>query len=222
MSRGYDGYEIDDSRNSDFRSGRSGGRGASSSVDAEMRLQSVHREAKEADWLDRQQQERGARDPPPQGREERLEEILAQRVRSAYVDRDKIYSLRDSEIHALSEVGKFRVVATQDLAELAYNGDHSRMDSDIENLRRQGLVKETELADMAHKPTPVVSLTKEGRKLLSRGKVVLPLRERIGAGLQLDFLKSYERGALCGFPSVSRESAVAALEEAKHLSLARP
>ena len=172
MSRGYDGHEIDDSRNSDFRSGRSGDRGSSSSVDKQMRLQTLHRRENEADRLDRQQQERGPRDRPSQAREARIEEILSQRVRCAYVDRDRTYTLRDSEIHALSEVGKFRVVATQDLAEFAYNGDHSQMDSDIENLRREGLVRETELADMVHKPTPVVSLTKEGHKLLSRGKVV--------------------------------------------------
>jgi hypothetical protein len=172
MSRGFDGYEIDDSRGSGFGSGRSGGRGSSSSVGTQMRLQALHREENQADWLDRQQQERGDRERPPLAREERVEEVLVQRVRSTYADRDKTYSLRDSEIHALSEVGKFRVVATQDLAQFAYNGDHSRMESDVENLRRQGLMKETELANMVHKPTPVVSLTKEGHRLLSRGKVV--------------------------------------------------
>jgi hypothetical protein len=137
MSRGYDGYEIDDSRNSDFRSGRSGDRGSSSSVDAQMRLQALRRRENEADWLDRQQRERGPRGRPPQAREERIAEILSQRVRSSYADRDKTYSLRYSEIHALSEVGKPRVVATQDLAEFAYNGDRSRMESDIENEKTQ-------------------------------------------------------------------------------------
>jgi hypothetical protein len=107
-----------------------------------MRLQALHRDENQADWLDRQQQGRGDRERPPLAREERVEEILAQRVRSTYVDRDKTYSLRDSEIHALSEAGKFRVVATQDLAQFAYNGDQSQMESDVENLRRQGLVKE--------------------------------------------------------------------------------
>jgi hypothetical protein len=139
MSRGYDGPEVDDRRGSGFGSGRSGGRGSSSSVDAQMRLQSVHREENQADWLDRQQQERGDRERPPLAREERVEEILSERVRSTYADRDKTYSLRDSEIHALSEVGKFRVVATQDLAQFAYNGDRSRMENDVENLCRQGL-----------------------------------------------------------------------------------
>jgi hypothetical protein len=172
MSRGYDGHEIDDSRSSDSRSGRSGGRNSHSSVDTQMRLQALHRKENEADWLDRQQQERGPRERPPLDREERVREILSQRLRSSYADRDKTYSLRDSEIHALSEVGKFRVVATQDLAGFAYNGDRSRMDGDVENLRRQGLVRETTLADTVHKPTRVVSLSKEGHKLLSRGKIV--------------------------------------------------
>ena len=35
-----------------------------------------------------------------------------QPIRSKYTDQDKNYSLRDSEINSLSEVGKFRVVAS--------------------------------------------------------------------------------------------------------------
>jgi hypothetical protein len=183
MSRGYGGPEIDDPRGSGSHSGRSGGRGSSSNVETQMCLQSVHRQENHADWLERQREERGNRDRPPLAREERVGEILSQRVRSTYTDRDKTVSLRDSEIHALSEVGKFRVVATQDLAEFAYNGERSRMEGDVESLGRQGLVKETQLADMAHKPMRVVTLTKEGHKLLSRGKV-LPSGQAIHHGLK--------------------------------------
>jgi hypothetical protein len=172
MSRGFDGYEIDDSRGSGSRSGRSGERGSSSDADTLMRLQALHQEENVADWRDRQQQERGDRERPPLAREERVEQILSERLRTAYADRDNTHSLRDSEIHALSEVGKFRVVTTQDLVQFAYNGDRSRMEGDVGNLRRQGLVTETKLSDTVHKPTRVVSLTKEGHKLLSRGKVV--------------------------------------------------
>lgn len=77
-----------------------------------------------------------------------------------------------AEIHTLSEVGKFRVVTTEDLAQFAYNGDGSRMENDIENLARQGLVRESSIATIDSNPGPVVTLTKEGHKLLSRGKVV--------------------------------------------------
>jgi hypothetical protein len=80
--------------------------------------------------------------------------------------------LRDSEIHLLSEVGKFRVVAVNDLAEFAYNGDRARVENDVENRLHQGLVKQTGIADPDHNLTQVVTLTKEGHRLLSRGKVV--------------------------------------------------
>jgi hypothetical protein len=116
--------------------------------------------------------DRSGKERPLRPREERLETILAQRVRTRYFDRDKEYSLRDSEIHLLSEVGKFRVVAVNDLAELGYNSDRARVENDIENLSRQGLVKRTGIADPEHNLTPVVTLSKEGHKLLSRGKVV--------------------------------------------------
>jgi hypothetical protein len=46
------------------------------------------------------------------------------------------------------------------------------MEGDVESLRRQGLVRETKLSGTVHKPTRVVSLTKEGHQLLSRGKIV--------------------------------------------------
>lgn len=59
-----------------------------------------------------------------------------------------------------------------DLAEFAYNGNHSRTENDVESLARQGLLQETTIADPEHNPTQVVTLTKEGHKLLSRGKVV--------------------------------------------------
>jgi hypothetical protein len=46
------------------------------------------------------------------------------------------------------------------------------MENDVESLARQGLAKVTSIADTEHNPTRVVTLTKEGHKLLSRGNVV--------------------------------------------------
>jgi hypothetical protein len=167
MSRGFD---ADDFRDSD--SSRDVGRGSSSGWDSRNRLSEIHREEERTDQRNQEQRERSDKDRPPMPREERVQAVLAQRVHTKYVDRDKTYSLRDSEIHTLSEVGKFRVVAMKDLAEFAYNGDGSRMQNDIENLARQGLVRESSIATIEHDPGPVVTLTKEGHKLLSRGKVV--------------------------------------------------
>ena len=99
---------------------------ASSNWNAQTRLYYVHREEYRADRLDREGRQRSRAERPPLAREERVRAILSQRARTKYTDRDKDYSLRDSEIHTLSEVGKFRVAAAKDLAELAYNGDRAR------------------------------------------------------------------------------------------------
>ena len=141
MSRGFDGFEIDDLRDSDLGSGRDVGRGSSSDWNARTNLHNIHREEDRADRLDREGRQRSRGERPPLAREERVQAILSQRTRTKYADRDKDYSLRDSEIHTLSEVGKFRVAAANDLAEFAYNGDRSRMENDVESLARQGLVK---------------------------------------------------------------------------------
>ena len=125
-----------------------------------------------ASRLDREGRERSDRERPPLAREERVQAILSQRSRTKYTDRDKDYSLRDSEIHTLSEVGKFRVVAANDSAEFAYNGDRSRMENEVESLARQDLLRATSIADNEHNPIQVVALTKEGHKVLSRGKML--------------------------------------------------
>ncbi len=167
MSRGFD---VDDFRDSD--SSRDVGRGSSSGWNSGDRLAEIHREDELTDQRNQDQRERSDKDRPPMPREDRVQAILSQRVRTKYVDRDKTYSLRDSEIHTLSEVGKFRVVATKDLAQFAYNGEGSRMENDIENLTRQGIVRQSSIPDAEYNSVPVVTLTKEGHKLLSRGKIV--------------------------------------------------
>src|SRR6267378_1379891 len=172
MSRGFDDFEIDGFRDSGSDSGRDVGRSSSSDWNARTNLHNIHREEDRADRLARQERQRSRGERPPLAREERVQAILSQRTRTKYADRDKDYSLRDSEVHTLTEVGKFRVVAARDLAEFAYNGDRSRMGNDVESLARQGLAKVTSIADTEHNPTQVVTLTKEGNKLLSRGNVV--------------------------------------------------
>jgi hypothetical protein len=172
MSRGFDGFEIDDARGWGSSSGRDVGRNSSSSLKTRIELQNIHRDEERADKLDREGRDRSDQERPPLAREERVEAILSQRTRTTYTDRDRNYSLRDSEINTLSEVGKFRVAATGDLAEFAYNGNRSRMENDVESLVRQGLIRRTGIADTEHNLAQVVTLTKEGHRFLSRGKVV--------------------------------------------------
>lgn len=172
MSRGFDGFEIDEFRGSDSGSEREVGRNSSSSWDKWKELQNIYREEERTDNLAREGQQRSNRERPPLSREDRVREVLQQGTRTTYADRNKTYSLRDSEIYMLSEVGKFRVVTKNDLAEYAYNGDQGPMENDVENLVCQGLAKVTTIADIDYNATQVVTLTKEAHKLFSRGKVL--------------------------------------------------
>jgi len=84
----------------------------------------------------------------------------------AYYLRDRAYLLRESEIHTLTEVGRFRVVAPHDLAKYGYAGDSARMERDIRRLREQSLLSEQTLEISGRKTLRVVTLTKQGAKLL--------------------------------------------------------
>src|SRR5260370_4735795 len=162
MSRGFDGFDIDDFRRSDFGPDREVSRSSSSDWNKWTELHNVHREQERADRRARKGRDHSDREHPALAREERVQAILSQRIRTQYTDRPKTYSLRDSEIQTLSEVGKFRVVATRDLAEFAYNGHRTRVENDVESLGRQGLMKETTIADPEANPPPAVCATKSG------------------------------------------------------------
>ena len=83
----------------------------------------------------------------------------------AYYVRDRAYLLRDSEIHSMKEIGKFRVIAAADLARYAYGGDSKRMEKDIRRLKCQSLVSENTLEISQKGVLRVVTLTKTGHRL---------------------------------------------------------
>jgi hypothetical protein len=85
---------------------------------------------------------------------------------SADAVRDRGYLLRDSEMHSLEEIGKFRVIAVSDLAEFAYCGNHNRMEKHLRALTRQSLVTDKTLEISQKKTLRVVTLTKTGYRLL--------------------------------------------------------
>jgi hypothetical protein len=202
MSRGFDGFEIDDFRNSSFGSSRDMSRGSFSDGNSRDRLSGIHREEERADQRDQEHKEHPDKDRPPMPREERIQAILAKRVRTGYTDRDKTYSLRESEIQTLSEVGKFRVIARDDLAEFAYNGDRSRMENDIGNLTRQGLVETRGTSALKRNSRQVVTLTKQGQRLL-RQQGFVPQEQTIYSGLvkpkeaahDADLYRMYQKAA---------------------------
>jgi len=153
MSRGYDSFDLDDFR--DF-------------LPDPSREKPQRREYPE----EREQNHRGAgasqveehRELPQSSPAGDLRDI----TRNVYRDRERAYSLCNSEIHALIEVGKFRVVDTDDLAKFAYAGNRDRMESDIRNLVRQGLAEERSTSVFRKESRHVLTLTKKGHRLIRR------------------------------------------------------
>jgi len=86
----------------------------------------------------------------------------------AYYVRDRAYLLRNSEMHSLKEIGKFRVIAVTDLAKYAYGGNRERMQKDIRGLARQSLVTDKTFEISQKKTLRVVTLTKTGHRLLRK------------------------------------------------------
>lgn len=94
------------------------------------------------------------------------------RSRTIYRGRDREYSLRDSEVRTLADVGKFRVVPNEDLARFGYQGDQARMEADIRNLRKHGLLEQRTIEGHSSYLTKVLTLTKEGQRLLKHAQLV--------------------------------------------------
>jgi DNA-binding PadR family transcriptional regulator len=94
--------------------------------------------------------------------------------RTKHEDRGRIYSLRSSEMKAMTDIGRFRAVDVRDLARFVYKGDSARMKNDLGNLRKQGLIEEKTLL-RAHKPTRrMVTLTEQGHRMVKKGGAVAP------------------------------------------------
>ena len=77
------------------------------------------------------------------------------------------YRLSRDELETLREIGRFRVVNTEDLQRFRYPGNREAARQDLESLRAQGLVKQCALLERGTKSSVVV-LTKEGKRLLGR------------------------------------------------------
>jgi hypothetical protein len=191
VSRGYDGPEIDDFRDSGWEreranSSRDSSRGGATDwqtrVCISLKLQKAREAESSSDHAIAQNREHSHGTLPALSREGRQEETLKERDRSQYAGRDRTYALRPSETHTLAEVGKFRVVSIDDLATFAYNGDRERMQSDLRNLARQGLVEQRGTSPLKKESRRVLTLTDEGQRLIRRHGFV-PEDQAIYCGL---------------------------------------
>jgi hypothetical protein len=94
------------------------------------------------------------------------------RSRTIYRGRDREYWLSESEVRTLTDLGKFRVVPEDDLARLGYQGHRTQMENDVRSLTRQGLVEQRTIEGHSSYSTKVLTLTKNGNRLLERAQLV--------------------------------------------------
>ena len=102
--------------------------------------------------------------------------------RTPYRDRHWTYSLRTSEIETLRELGTFRAVDSEALAEIGYGGNRERMEQDLRNLIRQSLITRRGVEGRDKERLEVVTLTKAGRRFLAKQKL-MPKGQPIYSGL---------------------------------------
>ncbi len=118
-----------------------------------------------------------------------LDRAMDQRPRRHALPQQAIgLALREEERKVLAEVGRFRVIATRDLAETVYDGRQSRMERDLAFLREKGLVQVDSVNARRDgrggrvERIEVVTLTKGGQSL-ARLTGDVPQDQKLYAGL---------------------------------------
>ena len=107
-------------------------------------------------------------DPQPgRSRDERARPDRDDSVRAYYL-RDRFFLLRESELTTLIEIGKFRVIPPDDLAQFGYAGDTMRTNRDIRHLVQQELVAMKSVSSIDKHPARLLVLTKKAKRLLLR------------------------------------------------------
>ena len=92
---------------------------------------------------------------------------------SLYRSRDRDYRLRRYEEHALADIGRFRIVATEDLSKYLYDGHRVELERDLRSLARQGLIQYRTFEGSDGSTRELLTLTKSGYRLL-RAHYALP------------------------------------------------
>jgi hypothetical protein len=91
--------------------------------------------------------------------------------RTVLYDRGRGYRLSESEVRTIVELGKFRVVASHDLAEHAYGGEKEAAERDLASLVHQGLARKGLLHGPEANPRELLTLTKRGYRLLRANRL---------------------------------------------------
>jgi len=112
------------------------------------------------------------RPPDKPGTERDLRDVQSRSTRDVLYDRDRGYSISSSEIQSMVELGKFRVIAENDLGTYLYVGKRNALESDIRNLVRQGLVRRGRFEGPEGSSRELLTLTKRGHRLLRANQLV--------------------------------------------------
>lgn len=94
------------------------------------------------------------------------------RIRTEYRGRNRTYRLRDSEITTLAQIGVFRAVNKDDLAQYGYTGDQARMEGDLRNLSQQSLIERHTLVGFKGDTPTIVTLTRGGQNFVRHSHVL--------------------------------------------------
>jgi len=108
---------------------------------------------------------------PERTRGDRPREIPFRDDRAVLYDRDRGYKLTESQVRTILDLGKFRVIASQNLREHAYRNDQESAGRDVGNLVRQGLVQKGIFEGPEAHPRELLTLTKPGHRLLRRNRL---------------------------------------------------
>jgi hypothetical protein len=96
-------------------------------------------------------------------------EVPPSREHTPFQGRTYAYSLSADELETLYDIGRFRIIATEDLAKQRYSGRAADMRQDLGSLRGQGLiVRRTLFVGHDRKKLTVLALTKAGKAILQK------------------------------------------------------
>jgi hypothetical protein len=101
-------------------------------------------------------------------RREEYERLSRNVERQVHRDLERSYLLRESEVAALIEIGKFRAIQTRDLVELLYQNDGEHAGRDLRNLTAQGLIKTRTLNGT--EKDQLLTITQSAKEFLGRAK----------------------------------------------------
>jgi hypothetical protein len=108
---------------------------------------------------------------PERTPEDRRPAIQFRDGRAVLYERDRGYRLNESEIRTIVELGKFRVIAANDLSAYAYAGNRQLAERDVHNLVRHGLVRTGTFEGPEAMPRELLTLTRRGHRLLRANRL---------------------------------------------------